>query len=389
MLQRLLLDEPPLVVIPSLATAIGLNEAIVVQQIHYWLQVNARAESLKHYHEGRYWTYNTGSEWAKAFPFWAEPTIRRIFTGLEKSGIFLKGFFNEKSSDRTKWTSIDYDCLEKILSKNQTHRIKSFDQSDQTICSNRSDLICSNRSNLLYTETNTETNYRERSNAHQDSKILSLAPDSNSSDSDLNLENLDPPIIPTLLTEEAETTTEVSTGSAAIVQTYNANTNGLSENSALPPTIPTSSPHEPINEQAWIQAHNNNKPEKWGHLYCGWCFADTMRDAAYAYIKAAGSQQAAIDRHIAALQWIRISGDKREKFFRDLDFSPKQVFNPEKLPMLEFADKASRQNLNPQAVAESGLSESQISEIRAQQRQAERQRTGTSLFRHTRAANHE
>ena len=114
-----------------------------------------------------------------------------------------------------------------------------------------------------------------------------------------------------------------------------------------------------------------------------------MRDAAYAYIKAAGSQQSAIDRHVAALQWIRVSGDKREKFFRDLDFSPKQVFNPEKLPMLEFADKASRQNLNPQAVAQSGLSESQISQIRAEQREAERRRSGTSLFRHIREANHE
>jgi hypothetical protein len=225
---------------------------------------------------------------------------------------------------------------------------------------------------------------RERSNAHEDSKIsLSLA-----SGSDLNPENLDLPITPALLIEKPETTAEGKTGSAAIVQAYSGNTNGLSENSALPPTFPASSPHEPINEQAWIQAHNSNKPEKWGHLYCGWCFADTMRDAAYAYIKAAGSQQAAIDRHVAALQWIRISGDKREKFFRGLDFSPKQVFNPEKLPMLEFADKASRQNLNPQAVAESGLSESQISAIRAQQREAERQRTGTSLFRHTRA-NHE
>jgi len=218
---------------------------------------------------------------------------------------------------------------------------------------------------------------RERSNAHEPKIPLSPSMQIKGT---LRDEDPSPPV--SLLTEDPLTTTNVSTGSAAIVQTYSNESA-----SASMPVLSTNSPHEPINEQAWIQAHNSNKPEKWGHLYCGWCFADTMRDAAYAYIKAAGSQQSAIDRHVAALQWIRVSGDKREKFFRNLDFSPKQVFNPEKLPMLEFADKASRQNLNPQAVAQSGLSESQISQIRAEQREAERRHT--SLFRHIREANHE
>ena len=36
-MSRLLIDEPPLQVLPSLAREIGLNEAIMLQQIHYWL----------------------------------------------------------------------------------------------------------------------------------------------------------------------------------------------------------------------------------------------------------------------------------------------------------------------------------------------------------------
>ena len=35
---KLLVDEPPLIVLPSLAVAIGLAEAILLQQIHYWLR---------------------------------------------------------------------------------------------------------------------------------------------------------------------------------------------------------------------------------------------------------------------------------------------------------------------------------------------------------------
>jgi hypothetical protein len=42
---RLLIHEPALQVLPSLAVAIGLNEAIFLQQLHYWLV------SSKHEHE--------------------------------------------------------------------------------------------------------------------------------------------------------------------------------------------------------------------------------------------------------------------------------------------------------------------------------------------------
>lgn len=35
---KLLIDEEPLQVLPGLAAVIGLNEALVVQQLHYWLR---------------------------------------------------------------------------------------------------------------------------------------------------------------------------------------------------------------------------------------------------------------------------------------------------------------------------------------------------------------
>jgi hypothetical protein len=49
-------------IIPSLAAKIGLNEAVVLQQIHYWLGIS------KHNIEGRTWVYNTYEEWQKQLP---------------------------------------------------------------------------------------------------------------------------------------------------------------------------------------------------------------------------------------------------------------------------------------------------------------------------------
>ena len=39
-----LYNEPPLTVSPSLAAAVGLNEAIVLQQVHYWTQNSEKNE---------------------------------------------------------------------------------------------------------------------------------------------------------------------------------------------------------------------------------------------------------------------------------------------------------------------------------------------------------
>ncbi|MFK9094406.1 hypothetical protein [Bacillus salipaludis] len=68
-MSRLLINESPVMIIPSLAAKIGLNEAVVLQQIHYWLGIS------KHNIEGRTWVYNTYEEWQKQLPFWSVSTI--------------------------------------------------------------------------------------------------------------------------------------------------------------------------------------------------------------------------------------------------------------------------------------------------------------------------
>lgn len=114
-MSTLLLDSQPLVVLPELACAIGLNEAIVVQQIHYWTERNKRSHT--NFRDGHYWTYNTYAGWVKQFPWWSEHTIRRILKGLESSGIIVTGKYNNAGFDQTKWYRLDYGMVaEKVPS---------------------------------------------------------------------------------------------------------------------------------------------------------------------------------------------------------------------------------------------------------------------------------
>lgn len=106
MKQQLLIPEPPLQVLPSLAVAVGLNQAVVLQQLHYWLMAKTA-----HIREGVPWVYNSYPEWRKQFPFWSIPTLQRIFRKLEKSGLIRSANFNASPTDRTKWYTIVYEAL--------------------------------------------------------------------------------------------------------------------------------------------------------------------------------------------------------------------------------------------------------------------------------------
>lgn len=103
---KLLMDEPPLVVQPSLAVLFGLNEAIILQQVHYWITRSSKTDE-----EGRTWAYNSIVAWTKQFPFWSASTIKRGIAALEKRGVLLSKCGNRASFDKTKWYTIDYECL--------------------------------------------------------------------------------------------------------------------------------------------------------------------------------------------------------------------------------------------------------------------------------------
>lgn len=102
----LLINEAPLQVLPSLVKAIGLNEAIILQQLHYWISRS------NHVHDGRRWVYNSYEAWQEQISYLSTRTIRRIFASLEKQNLILTGNFNRAKFDQTKWYTIDYDKLD-------------------------------------------------------------------------------------------------------------------------------------------------------------------------------------------------------------------------------------------------------------------------------------
>jgi hypothetical protein len=106
----LLISEPPLQVLPSLAKAIGLNEAIVLQQIQYWIALEQGIEK-----EGRRWIYNSVEEWRKQFPFWSTDTIQRTLQSLRDKGLVDAQKLSSDKWKHTLYYSINYNSLQDCI----------------------------------------------------------------------------------------------------------------------------------------------------------------------------------------------------------------------------------------------------------------------------------
>lgn len=110
-MSKLLINESPLQVLPTLAAAIGLNEAIALQQLHYLINRGTIGRVV----DGERWIYMTTKEWQERhFPFWSESTVVRVFSNLRDKGLILAANHNHSKFDRTLWYRIDYTELAKL-----------------------------------------------------------------------------------------------------------------------------------------------------------------------------------------------------------------------------------------------------------------------------------
>ena len=101
----LLMPSRPIVINPNLAYSIGLNEAIALQQVNYWLkETNSGLER-----DGVRWIYNTNEQWLEQFPFWSESTLKRTFTRLKTLGVLKIEQLNKSQRDMTNYYTINYE----------------------------------------------------------------------------------------------------------------------------------------------------------------------------------------------------------------------------------------------------------------------------------------
>ena len=146
-MNKLLINEPPLIIIPLLAVKFGLNEAIFLQQLHYWLE---RSQYEKY---GQKWIYKSLENWQKEFLFWSERTIQRVISALKKQEIISI----KKIEKNRNYYTINYAKLDANMSLEGRQPVTSNTTTWREQHDNLSSPLIYNENQREYTETTTES----------------------------------------------------------------------------------------------------------------------------------------------------------------------------------------------------------------------------------------
>lgn len=88
----------------DLAKTYGVNEAILLYNIAFWVAKNTA--NKQNFFEGRYWTFNSVKAYSDLFPYLSASTIKRALKHLKDEGIILTGNFNNDQHNRTNFYSL-------------------------------------------------------------------------------------------------------------------------------------------------------------------------------------------------------------------------------------------------------------------------------------------
>ena len=88
----------------DVAKEYGVNAAIILQNIAYWIMQNEANET--NFYDGRYWTFNSKRAYGELFPYMTAKQIRTALEKLIEDGVLVTGNYNKLAYDRTAWYAL-------------------------------------------------------------------------------------------------------------------------------------------------------------------------------------------------------------------------------------------------------------------------------------------
>lgn len=147
----------------DIAKSIGVDAAIIYQNIQYWCAKNEA--NGKNIHDGKSWTYNSKQAFLELFPYLSERKIKTALDTLKTHGLIeVRNDLNENKMDHTNW----YHAVSKVA---EIWRPIDQYETTQSIGTKRTN--ASDENVPLYTRVSTTPN-----NKQTDSKHLPLTPKS-------------------------------------------------------------------------------------------------------------------------------------------------------------------------------------------------------------------
>lgn len=159
----------------EIAQKYGLDVSALLYNMIFWIRANKA--NRRHFHDGRYWTYNSAQALCELFPFWSRKKIQRLLKECEEKGLLVSGNYNDNAFNQTKWYALGDSLL--LLLKNSymdcsktsnvdwPHAPTPLDTYDQSFIG----------ADINITDINTDNKHNENTN------VFSMSNSSNSDES--------------------------------------------------------------------------------------------------------------------------------------------------------------------------------------------------------------
>lgn len=146
MSSKLITPESPLLIPPMLAAEIGLESAVILQQIHYFCQ---RSKHLLD--DGKHWFYLTLDGWAKKLPFFffTMSAIRRAIANLKKLELIDVCRHSRETWYQSNWYTVNVENVKALWNRICQNQQIDLLESDTS--------IYSQEANYINTDFSTET----------------------------------------------------------------------------------------------------------------------------------------------------------------------------------------------------------------------------------------
>ncbi|MBD2253380.1 hypothetical protein [Nostoc parmelioides] len=113
MTSKLITPESPLLVPPLLAAEIGLTEAMMLQQIHYYCQISKHIKR-----DGRRWFWKTLKDWGETLPFLKPSAIRRAIANLRDNFKLIDVCrHSEKTWYQANWFTVNVENVQALWNR--------------------------------------------------------------------------------------------------------------------------------------------------------------------------------------------------------------------------------------------------------------------------------
>ncbi|BAY41498.1 hypothetical protein NIES2111_58940 (plasmid) [Nostoc sp. NIES-2111] len=137
MTSKLITPESPLLVPPLLAAEIGLTEAMILQQIHYFCQISKHIKR-----DGRRWFWKTLKDWGETLPFLKPSAIRRAIANLKDNFKLIDVCrHSEKTWYQANWFTVNVENVQALWDRICQNQQIDMSNLDTSICSQATDHI--------------------------------------------------------------------------------------------------------------------------------------------------------------------------------------------------------------------------------------------------------